>query len=269
MSQSLPPDSPAPEDATTTDDSTDNSLNPTGIPKWDDAEDFLYRPESTLALSTQNPADPPERLILNKQVPIELVETAFLASAVSLIWLINTYFPIGPFLRLFFPIPIALVYLRRGNRAAWMATLVSGLLLTVLMGPTRSILFVMPFGFLGVLLGWFWQRGGNWNSSIALGTLLGSVGLLFRIWVLSVLAGEDLWRYITVQIKSWLDWVFLQLGWLNQPDLLLIQVGAVVMIVINSLMYAFIVHLLAYWLFERLGNPLPDPPEWVQALLDD
>lgn len=250
-------------------EASDPTVNPAATPELDDPATSLKPSETALVLSSQHPSDPPEVLKLEKQVPIELVETAFLASAVSLIWLINTYFPVGPFLRLFFPIPIALVYLRRGRRAAWMATLVSGLLLTVLMGPTRSILFVMPFGFLGVLLGGFWKRGANWNGSIALGTLLGSVGLLFRVWVLSVLAGEDLWRYLTVQIKNWLDWVFLQLGWLSQPDLVLIQAGAVVMIVINSLLYAFVVHLLAYWLFERLGNPLPDPPEWVQALLDD
>ena len=79
--------------------------------------------------------------------PLEMVETAFLASAASLIWFINFYFPLGPLLRIFFPVPIALVYLRWGSRAAWMAALVSGLLLSVLMGPTRSILFVMPMVF--------------------------------------------------------------------------------------------------------------------------
>ncbi|NES71958.1 MAG: DUF2232 domain-containing protein, partial [Okeania sp. SIO2D1] len=73
--------------------------------------------------------------------PIVLVETAFLASTASLIWFINYYFPLGPLLRVFFPVPIALLYLRWGNRAAWMGAAVSGLLLSVLMGPTRSILF--------------------------------------------------------------------------------------------------------------------------------
>src|SRR4028119_2383198 len=47
--------------------------------------------------------------------PLAMVETAFLASTSSLIWLINYYFPLGPLLRMFFPIPIALVYLRWGK----------------------------------------------------------------------------------------------------------------------------------------------------------
>ena len=86
------------------------------------------------------------------EAPLRLVETAFLASTASLIWLVNYYFPLGPLLRVFFPVPIALVYLRWGYRASWMSALVSGLLLSVLMGPTRSILYVIPFGVMGVVL---------------------------------------------------------------------------------------------------------------------
>jgi hypothetical protein len=94
--------------------------------------------------------------------PLAMVETAFLASTASLIWLINYYFPLGPVLRMFFPVPIALVYLRWGNRASWMAALVSGLLLSVLMGPTRSILFFIPYGLMGVQLGALWRRQASW-----------------------------------------------------------------------------------------------------------
>ncbi len=105
---------------------------------------------------------------------VVMVETAFLASTASLIWLINYYFPLGPLLKIFFPIPIALVYLRRGNRASWMAAMVSGLLLLVLMGPTRSIIFLMPYGLMGVLLGACWRRKVSWLFSIVLGALIGS-----------------------------------------------------------------------------------------------
>src|SRR4028119_290436 len=136
------------------------------------------------------------------EAPLRLVETAFLASTASLIWLVNYYFPLGPFLRVFFPIPIALVYLRWGNRASWMAALVSGLLLSVLMGPTRSVLFVIPFGLMGVQLGAMWRRGTSWLFSISTGTLLGTLGFFFRFWLLSILLGEDLWVYVMSQITE-------------------------------------------------------------------
>lgn len=200
--------------------------------------------------------------------PLRMVETAFLASTASLIWLINYYFPPGPLLRMFFPVPIALAYLRWGKRAAWMATGVSGLLLSVLMGPTRSILFVMPYGLMGVLLGAVWQRRSPWVVSIALGTLLGTLGFFFRFWLLSILTGEDVWVYSITQVTKLMEWAFVKLGLLAQPDVFLIQVIAIALVFVQNVIYLFVVHLAAWLLLDRLGNPIPRPPNWVQVLMD-
>ncbi|MEA5580502.1 DUF2232 domain-containing protein [Nodularia harveyana UHCC-0300] len=200
--------------------------------------------------------------------PLRMVETAFLASAASLIWFINFYFPLGPVLRILFPVPIALVYLRWGKRAAWMAAITSGLLLSVLMGPVRSLLFVMPFAFMGVLLGATWHRRVPWIVSITLGTLLGSLGVFFRLWLLSVLSGEDLWIYAINQVTELIEWAFLRLQLLASPSLFLVQMGAVALIVLNNFIYLFMVHLAAWLLLDRLGNSIPRPPEWVQVLMD-
>lgn len=221
--------------------------------------------------------NPPVRVIPGRKTPMKssqtkaplaMVETAFLASTASLIWLINYYFPLGPLLRIFFPIPIALVYLRWGNRASWMAALVSGLLLSVLQGPARSILFVMPFGLMGVQLGALWRRKAGWLLSISLGTLLGTLGLFFRFWLLSLMLDEDLWVYILTQITQLVEWAFVKLGLLIDPSLGLIEAIAAITIVLNNAVYLFVVHLVALLLFDRLGNPIPRPPEWVQVLLD-
>lgn len=201
-------------------------------------------------------------------VPLAMVETAFLASTASLIWLINYYFPVGPLLRMFFPIPIALVYLRWGNRASWMAALVSGLLLSVLMGPPRSILFFIPYALMGVQLGAMWSRQASWLWSILTGALLGAIGFFFRFWLLSILLGEDLWVYVMTQITELLEWGFVKLGLLAQPSLLMIQIFAVVMIFFSNLVYVFVVHLIALLMLDKLGNPIPRPPNWVQVLLD-
>jgi uncharacterized protein YybS (DUF2232 family) len=200
--------------------------------------------------------------------PLRMVETAFLASTASLIWFINVYFPLGPILRIFFPIPIALVYLRWGKRAAWMAAVVSGLLLAVLMGPVRSALFVMPFGLMGVLLGATWNRRVPWAVSITLGALLGTLGVFFRVWLLSVLSNEDLWIYVINQVTELIEWIFLKLGLLATPSVFLIQVGAIALVIINNFIYLFVVHLAAWLLLDRLGNPIPRPPNWVQVLMD-
>jgi uncharacterized protein YybS (DUF2232 family) len=197
-----------------------------------------------------------------------MVETAFFASTASLIWLINFYFPLGPLLRIFFPIPIALLYLRWGNRAAWMAATVSGLLLAVLMGPIPGLLFVFPYSFMGVLLGVVWDRPSPWFVSIGLGTLLGTLGFFFRFWLMSIWLSRDLWVYTIVEVTDLAEWAFDKLGLLLQPNELIIQVMAIVLVLISNLVYLFVVHLVAWLLLDRLGNPIPRPPHWVQVLMD-
>ncbi len=202
------------------------------------------------------------------RVPLRMVETAFLASTASLIWLVNFYFPLGPVLRMFFPLPIALLYLRWGGRASWMGCLVSGLLLSVLMGPPRSLLYVMPFGLMGVVLGWLWRRSAGWGISILLGTLLGSIGFFFRLWLMSIMLGDDLWVYLTTQVTNLIEWFTLRFGLLFKPELLMVQLVGMVLVFFSNLVYLFAVHLVAWLMLERLGNPISTPPKWVQIMMD-
>ncbi|MGK7946546.1 MAG: DUF2232 domain-containing protein [Microcystaceae cyanobacterium] len=227
---------------------------------WVDGDDTSIPPQSQ---SSQRPSTSSEG-----SSTLIMVETAFLASTASLIWLINYFFPLGPVLRLLFPLPIALVYLRRGKRAAWMSALVSGLLLSVLMGPTRSIVFLIPYGLMGVQLGWCWCKQANWGFSIFTGALIGSFGFFFRFWLFSILLGEDLWQYVITQMTNVADWIFLKLGILAQPNFFVVQALTVNLIFINSLVYLFAVHLVALLILDRLGNRIPRPPEWIQALVE-
>ncbi|NER84689.1 MAG: DUF2232 domain-containing protein [Leptolyngbya sp. SIO1D8] len=261
--------------------SLEGSQDPT-IPAWG-AESPLPDPdemaevESYLDYRPPTTTDPARATARRPSTgPIAMVETAFLASAASLIWLVNAYFPPGPLLRIVFPLPIALVYLRWGRRAAWMGALVSGLLLAVLMGPPRSLLFIMPYGLLGVQLGWLWRRGASWYVSIALGTLLSALGFFVRLWLLSLMLGEDLWVYLinqATQVINWglqrlINWGLLGWGSLSQTNPALIQGVALIIVLISSVVYLFTVHLASWFLLERLGEKMPPPPTWVQRLLD-
>lgn len=205
---------------------------------------------------------------IKKSSTLAMVETAFLASVCSLIWLINYYFPIGPFLRIFFPIPIALIYLRWGYRAAWMGALVSGLLLTVLMGPTRSVIFVIPYGLMGVQLGYCWRRRTNWLFSIVTGALIETFGFFFRFLLFSILLGEDLWQYMIIQFTELVQWLFMKLGIISQPSFYFIQLFTIVMVILNSLIYLSAVHLVALLVLDKLGNTIPKPPRWIQIILN-
>ena len=233
-----------------------------------------HRPPADEAIAASPEITPATAAVVG---PLPLVETAFLASAASLMWLINSYFPPGPLLRILFPLPIALIYLRWNLRSAWMSATVSGLLLTILLGPTRSIFFVMPYGFLGVQLGYFWRRRASWELSILTGSLLVSLGTFFRIWLLSILSGEDLWGYLVAQITQFLDWLVRLLtnwGWVGlgswgQPSMEFIAIAAVITVLLSNMVYMLTVHLAAWLVLERLGVAMPAPPGWVQVLIEE
>ncbi|NCJ07549.1 DUF2232 domain-containing protein [Synechococcales cyanobacterium C] len=203
--------------------------------------------------------------------PLVMVESAFFASTSALIGLISVYFPAAPvlsMLRTFFPIPIALAYLRWGRRAAWMTTVVTALLLAVLMGPPRSLQLFIPYGLLGVVLGGLWRAQAGWGVSMGWSVLVTTAGLFFQIGLLSLLLGTNVWLYVNRQITSLLEWIFVKLGLLIEPSFWVVQIFAVGMVCLNAILYLLLVHLVSWTLLERVGNPIPAPPRWLQVLLD-
>jgi uncharacterized protein YybS (DUF2232 family) len=252
--------------------SADNSASEIDPLTGDDDTNWVDQgiPEtfSTLAEPIATPQALRGRSLLKSPRTLAMVETAFLASTASLIWLINYYFPLGPVLTIFFAVPLALVYLRWGYHSALKGVIVAGLLLCVLMGPTRSIVFLIPYGLLSLHLGFCWRRQSAWIFSIFTGALIGTFGFFFRVSLFSLLLGENLWQYSMIQITNLLDWLFLKLNILAQPELTLIQAIAALTIFINSFVYIFTVHLVALLVFDRLGNPIPRPPKWIQVILD-
>lgn len=267
------------------DSNSGDRLNPSSSHPVDQPQQSA-QPEAEENLAEETSAQKPDATAASRLTtphiremvsPLSMVETAFLASTASLLWLVSYYLSIGPWMRIFFPAPIALVYLRWGHRAAWMSALVAGLLLSVLMGPYLSLLFFIPYGLLGVQLGALWKRGARWVFSISIGTIIATFSFFFRIWLLSTFVGEDLWAYLTNRITDLLEWMLTRLvdfgvlgiGMLGQPNLTVVQLMTVLIVVLSDIVYLFTVHLAAWLLLERLGNPIPEPPEWVQVLLEE
>lgn len=199
--------------------------------------------------------------------PREMVETAFLASTTAMLFLINYYFPIGPLLRMLFPLPTALAYLRWNGRAAWMSMIVTALLLAILMGPTRSIQYMIPHGIVGVTLGYLWKRDFPWSGSLSIATVIGSFGSFFQFAFVSLLLGENVWNYSIVQITGFLNWGMQLFGSLEQPDFATIQLFAISAIILSNFGYQLLVHTVAWIVLDRLGNPIPSPPKWIESLL--
>ena len=215
------------------------------------------------ALPPPNPQDEDAR---------RLVETAFLSSTAALLWLVSVYLnPALPLVRLFFPLPVAIAVLRWNVRAGQMCLTVSTLLLTVLLGPTRSIIYLMPYGLLGLWLGWLWQRQQGWVYSVSTGSILSSLGLIFQLLLSSLLVGENLWALFTLQLTGFVNWLLdVSLSWMGLhvvATVALVRLAIVGLVVVNSVIYVFTLHLVAALIVEKLGQALPPPPRWVQVLL--
>ncbi|MFM7314606.1 MAG: DUF2232 domain-containing protein [Cyanobium sp.] len=198
----------------------------------------------------------------------QLMDTAYLAAATALLWLALYYLPVGgPLFRLALPLPLTLLQLRHGWRCAVEGVLVSALLLLALMGPIRGLLMLFPYGFLALWLGWGWRRGLSWWVTLILGSLIGSLGFLVRVAVLSLLLGENLWVLITTAAAGLLERLLSLLSLGPGFDLGEVQLMALALVLLQNLLVVLCLHAVAYWIFPRLKSPIPEPPRVLEALV--
>tara|TARA_B100000459_G_scaffold145339_1_gene109570 strand:+ start:269 stop:922 length:654 start_codon:yes stop_codon:yes gene_type:complete len=205
---------------------------------------------------------------LSRHQAIRLVEGAYLAATTGLIWLALYYLPVGGALfRLALPLPLALLQLRRGGRSGVEGLLLSVLLMTALMGPVRGPLLLFPYGILALWLGWCWGRGFSWWLSWSVGVVLGTLGFLVRVLVLSLLVGENLWVVITRAGAGMLERVITLLHLPISADLASVQLMALALVVLQELIYVLSLHALAFWIFPRLRSSIPGPPRLLHGLV--
>jgi len=205
---------------------------------------------------------------LSRRQARQITDSAYLAAATALLWVGLYYLPVGGALfRLALPLPLALLQLRHNGRCALEGVAVASLLLVALMGPIRGPLVLFPYGLLALWLGWCWRRRCSWWLSWGVGLLIGSAGFLVRVAVLSLLLGENLWVLITTAAAQLLERLsgLLQLG--GGPDLLQVQLLALVLVLVQNLIYVLALHAVAYWIFPRLQSPISEPPAVLRPLL--
>ena len=207
--------------------------------------------------------------ITTKTEAYNIVETSYLASLSSLLWVALYYLPIGgALLRLILPLPIILLHLRRGTKIAIEGLIIQFLLLFIIMGPVRGTLFLFPYGMLAFWLGWCWFKQKNWALSYYIGVGLGSLGFFLRVIALSTLVGDNLWVLITRAsyglINKFIDFFHLPFS----PSISIIQIVAILLIIFQEMVYVLTIHIISYSLFPRLKSTIPDPPRILHDLVD-
>lgn len=209
----------------------------------------------------------PDRQLSPRQAR-QLMDTAYLAAATALLWLALYYLPVGgPLFRLALPLPLALLQLRHGWRCAVEGVLVASLLLLALMGPIRGLLMLFPYGLLALWLGWGWRRGLSWWLTLSLGGLIGALGFLVRVGVLSLLLGENLWVVVTTAAAGLLERLLGLLSLGPGFELAQVQLIALALVLVQNLLVVLCLHAVAYWIFPRLQAPIPEPPRALEALV--
>ena len=205
---------------------------------------------------------------LSRKQAIRLVETSYLAAASALIWIALYYLQIGGALfRLALPLPLALLQVRRGPSSGVEGTCLLVFLLIALMGPIRGPLVLFPYGFLSLWLGWSWFRGGSWWLSWGVGSLIGTTGFLIRVFLLSLLVGENLWIIITSAGAALIERAIELFGLQFVPEISHIQLVAFSLVVVQEMIYVLTLHALAFWIFPRLKAPISDPPHFLNSLV--
>ena len=139
--------------------------------------------------------------------------------------------------------------------------------MTALMGPVRGPLLLFPYGMLAIWLGWCWGRGLSWWLSWSVGVVLGTLGFLVRVLVLSLLVGENLWVVITRAGAGMLDRLITLLHLPLSADLANVQLMALLLVVVQEVIYVLSLHALAFWIFPRLRSSIPEPPRLLHGLV--
>jgi uncharacterized protein YybS (DUF2232 family) len=160
-----------------------------------------------------------------------------------------------------------LLQLRHGWRCAAEGVVVTSLLLLALMGPIRGLLVLFPYGFLALWLGWGWRRRLSWWITLPMAGLIGALGFLVRVAVLSVLLGENLWVVITGAAAALLERLLAMLSLAVVFDLTQVQLMALALVLLQNLLVALCLHAVAYWIFPRLQAPISEPPALLESLV--
>ena len=205
---------------------------------------------------------------LSKRKALKIVESSYLAAATALIWMALYYLPIGgAVFRLALPLPLILLQIRRGVKTGVEGVTICVMLLTALMGPIRGPLVLFPYGLLSLWLGYSWQKGWSWWLSLSLGVSIGTMGFLVRVFVLSLLVGENLWVIITRAgaglVEKGIDVFNLSFT----PNMIQVQMVALFLIITQEIVYVLCLHALAYWIFPRLKSSIPEPPTLLEKLI--
>jgi len=133
---------------------------------------------------------------------LSLAEGAILIALAVICGLIVAYVPLLTLIApLFFPLPIAILYLRQGSKIAITATVCIFLILLALAGIATAAYLMLQFGFLGLFFGFCFQRRTRPLFTLTVATIIAGVGMMLSILLALRISGLP-FDYLQTFIKE-------------------------------------------------------------------
>lgn len=207
-----------------------------------------------------------------------IVEGALLSAITIILSLTALYIPvIGIFASLIWPVPIIILGIRHGLKTSIMATVVSGIIVSMVEGPIQAFSVVLSFGLIGIVMGWAINRDYSPFKALAFGATASLVSKVLLILISLFVMGVN---PMTEEIRAMRnsiplienmykgfglspDKIKLIVGNLtNMIDIMAVAIPAI--LVMASLMDAFLCYKVTKLILSRMGQKLKDfTPFWM------
>ncbi|CAA0828809.1 Unknown protein [Striga hermonthica] len=202
------------------------------------------------------------------QKTLRLVECAMFAAVSALAFLLSNSLAIEKYFACFFALPIVLSTMRWGVGAGRKNMVATTVLLFILSGPVKAVTYLLFHGLLGLAMGTFWRLKTSWGASLFLCTIVRSIGSLGYVVIASYLIGENILALITINLHALVTYILSRFGCISVQSMNFVYFIFGVLLLLNSGVFVFVLHLLYALFFTRLGMKASlRLPKWLQAAI--
>lgn len=153
--------------------------------------------KSSYYRSYQPPPPPPQQAF--REIPqtegfsiAALTEAAMMIAVSLVLSVVSLYVPILSFIgSLLFPVPIAMLVLRRGIKVGFTGAAALLILSSMFFGWLQALLLLVQYGAVGLLLGYSFRKNRSPISTLAIAVVIAAVGTLLDLMLSVFVSGLD------------------------------------------------------------------------------
>mmetsp|Transcript_5536 Transcript_5536/g.13506 ORF Transcript_5536/g.13506 Transcript_5536/m.13506 type:complete len:294 (+) Transcript_5536:85-966(+) len=196
-----------------------------------------------------------------------LVEVAMLAAMTGLAYFLASVVKLEGYLGYFLPLPVVMAAMRWSPSTGWRTVAATCCLIMVLLGPVRMLTYLLMHGFLAGTMGVVWARRLPWATGVLAGAAVRTVGQIGYLAVSSWMMNENLFALLMSNVFSLLDRILVAAGSAMVPTTGALLGVSVLLLLINGVIYMFLLNVLYFLLLQRMGYETAMPPERLRRML--